>query len=368
MTLRLAHFTPEYPPNTTGGLGTYLVGLVTHQHRCGDEVDVFFVGEEQAPPGTIHAMFQRDSSVLVAPSQKVLDSLSGGKRYDLVVCHDWAGIVTCRPFWMRGIPVVTTCHMPLAWDTGAFPDLPCPVSRELEFLAMARANRVIAVSRAVASHLQIHYPFTEEGISVVHHGTDISFFHPGPPIELRPPLLLYIGRYFENKGFDLLPDIFHLLSEDHPNLHLAVIGIGPLRAAVEARFVEMGLNSRVQFYDFGPRDVVRNLLHAATVVVVPSRHEAFGLVAIESMACGVPVVASNVFGLTEVITHNQDGLLVPPNNPAAFASAISPLIRNPSTAATMGYYGRAKVLRDFDAAIQYERTREVFLDVALREL
>lgn len=328
----------------------------------GDRVDVFFLDNGEPPDGTISLPFYRDGE-LISYSLDQISRLSNGVQYDLIVCQDWAGIFVSQPLWKQPIPLVTTCHLPLAWDIGYYADLPCQFADQLEFFAMARSDLIIAVSNAVKQQLEKSYTFTKGKISVAHNGTDTSFFSPG--IKSDRPIVLYVGRFFENKGFDLLPEIFLLLKQSHPNLFFKVIGVGPLKSEVLKKFTDLRLIDSIQFYDFSPLEKVLELYREAAVVVIPSRHEAFGLVAIESMATTTPVVASNIGGLKEIITHSEDGFLVPPNDVRSFVDTISHLLNDKQLATDIGRKARDKVVKNFDQRTCFEKTRSLYINLAM---
>lgn len=359
--MNIAHFTFEYPPSTTGGLGTYLQGLVEYQKGMGDQVDVFFLSNEQPPARTIHLPFYKNEQ-LVSYNLNQINQLCKHVKYDVVVCQEWEGILASQPLWTQGIPLVTTCHLPLAWDIGyQAEDIACKFAGELEFFAMAQSDLIIAVSNSVKRQLEQSYTFTQGKIKVVHNGTDTSFFSPG--IKSDQPIVLYVGRFGEQKGFDLLPDIFSLLKQSHPRLLFKIIGIGPLKSEVSKKFEALNLAKSIQFYEFSPPEKVLELYREATVVIMPSRFEPCSLVAIESMATGTPLVASNVGGLAEIITHGEDGFLVRSNDVSNFAQAVSLLLNDKQLAITIGQNARTTILKSFDKKTCFERTRNLYIDL-----
>ena len=360
MQIKAAHFSFEYPPSTTGGLGTYLLGLVEHQRMMGDIIDVFFLGESNAPDGTLPFPFYKDGK-LFSYNLEQINQLNNHREYDVIVCHDWAGILASQPIWKKSTPLVTTCHLPLAWDIGYYEDLPCKFASELEFFSMAQSDLIIAVSNSVKQHLEDYFSFTKGKISVVHNGTDTTFFSPG--VKSEELILLYVGRFFEQKGFDLLPEIFFLLKKKHPALLLKVIGVGPLKIEIYRKFEELDLINSVHFYDFSPPKMVLELYREATAVIMPSRHEPFGLVAIESMATGTPIIASNTGGLKEIITHGEDGFLVETKDINGFVDTVSRLIYDKQLFNYIGRNARAKAIKNFDQKLCFEKTRNLYLEL-----
>jgi glycosyltransferase involved in cell wall biosynthesis len=133
-----------------------------------------------------------------------------------------------------------------------------------------------------------------------------------------------------------------------PDVHLALAGDGPDRAALERRVRELDLASRVTFLGYRSQAGVRDLLGQADVFVLASLAEGAPVVLMEAMAAGVPVVATRVAGIPELVEDGADGLLVPPGDAAALAAAVGRLIDDPALRASFARRGREKVERDFN--------------------
>ena len=355
--MRVAHFTFEYPPSTTGGLGTYLQGLVKYQRSVGDVVDIYFLDEREPPPGTLSLPFY-PGGVLQAYTLSDIQARQPTAEYDVVVCQDWAGILASRPLWRRTASLVMTCHLPLAWDLGYYDDLPCQFAGELEFFALAQADGIIAVSEAVRKHLVEAFPFVQDRVRVVANGTDTNYF--SPAADVSQSTVLYVGRFFEQKGADLIPRIFAEVKRRRPQQRFVVIGTGPLKDSILADLHICGLMDSLDFFDFAPQDKVLALYRDAKVVVMPSRREPFGLVATESMATGTPLVAASVGGLQEIVTDGHDGLLVASEDVEGFANAIISLLEDESLAARIGASGRQTAVQRYDQRVCYENTRQAY--------
>jgi D-inositol-3-phosphate glycosyltransferase len=148
------------------------------------------------------------------------------------------------------------------------------------------------------------------------------------------PLLLFVGRIQPLKGADVAVRALAAMTE-RPDTHLVVVG-GPSGPRGEEHLValqklvdELGLDGRVRFEEPQPHELLSTYYRAADVCVVPSRSESFGLVALEAAACGTPVVAAAVGGLTTLVDHGHTGYLVDPSTPAAFADAASAILADP---------------------------------------
>ena len=159
-----------------------------------------------------------------------------------------------------------------------------------------------------------------------------------PPARLSfdPPRLLCLGRLSPEKGFDVAVAAFGRLARRFPTARLVVAGEGAQRAGLEALVSDLRVRDRVDFLGWVLPQDVPALLNSVTVVIVPSRSESLGLVAVQAAQMARPVVASRVGGLPEVVTHGETGLLVPPESPAALAGALAELLEQPDRAARFG--------------------------------
>lgn len=181
-------------------------------------------------------------------------------------------------------------------------------------------------------------------IEVIPCGTDLKRFHTIPKLEARQELglqptdevVLYVGRFDPRKGIETLVRSFELIkrnSADPSNLRLMVVGgstsdkcDGQERQRIEQLVHELGIAENVIFAGRVGHDRLPLYYTAADVCAIPSHYEPFGLVAIEAMACGTPVVASDVGGLKFTVVPGETGLLVPPQDTAAFAMAIGRIL------------------------------------------
>jgi glycosyltransferase involved in cell wall biosynthesis len=146
------------------------------------------------------------------------------------------------------------------------------------------------------------------------------------------------------------------LAEEGLRPALWIAGQGPARPALEKLARELRLEDRVRF--LGQRSDVADLLSACDVFILPSRHEGLGVAALEAMAAGRPIVATRVGGLAEAVVHERTGLLVPPEDPAALATALARLLRDPALRARLGAEGPARIAEGFradDLVEAYER-------------
>lgn len=159
-----------------------------------------------------------------------------------------------------------------------------------------------------------------------------------------PPTLVHISSFRAIKRPEIVVETFARVVKQTP-ARLLMIGDGPERAAVEAAIARLGLQSIARIV--GHRPNVESLLRRCSVFLLPSRSESFGLAALEALACGVPVVASNVGGLPEVIRHGKTGFLVDPDDLDAMAARVTRLLRDPAALRQMAIAARADALARF---------------------
>ncbi|MCB8982260.1 MAG: glycosyltransferase [Ardenticatenaceae bacterium] len=225
---------------------------------------------------------------------------------------------------------------------------------------LRRASRILASSPNYIDSSPYLRPLADH-CTIVPLGIDPQPFLQVAPLTLPPsdlPTLLFVGRHRYYKGVDTLiramPDIA---------ARLLIAGDGPMRPAWEALAAELDLGERVTFLgDIGDVDLPR-LYAAADVFVLPSnvRAEAFGLVLLEAMASGLPCVTTEVgTGTSFVVQDGQTGLVVPPQDEGALATAVSHLLQHPDLRRQMGQNGRARLLAEFTTPKMVARVEAVY--------
>ena len=185
--------------------------------------------------------------------------------------------------------------------------------------------------------------FDEDGFEIVHYGIAPR---PDPPaLDGRAPRLLCVGRLIPIKGHIVLLRAFARAREQVPGLELEIAGRGPLEPALRALSRELGLAEAVRF--LGYVSPIYEAIERASIIVVPSLGEGFGMVALEAMERARPVIAAEIGGLGELVRHGETGLLVPPAEVEPFARAIVELATDPARASAMGEAGRRRALERF---------------------
>jgi glycogen synthase len=182
--------------------------------------------------------------------------------------------------------------------------------------------------------------------SVIHNGLQIPTVCPAP-LNFEAPRLLCLGRLAKQKGFDLALKAFVRISGRFPHIRLVMAGDGPERKQLEREITELGLIDRVDVIGWVAPDSIASLINKATMIIMPSRWEGLPSVALQAAAMGRPVVGTRVPGLSEVVAHNETGLLVEPENIEAIADATTFLLTHPHTAMQMGESARSRMQNVF---------------------
>lgn len=364
----------------TGGMNVYVRDLTRELGRQGIHVDVFTRSQDEHVPHVVHELGygNRVVHVLAGPERPlskkeivdfIPDFVAGvqsfavekGIRYDLIHSHYWqSGLAAEALADAWGVPIVHMFH-----TLGEMKNRIARSELEKEGIyrldgerrVLARANRIIAATLAEQAQLQWLYKADLRKVNIIPPGVDIGHFYPIPADEAKQfiglpkneHMVLFVGRIEPLKGVDTLIEAMSLLrlsdiSARHP-VHLAIIGGDP-SASPEDMNAEMTrlqklcrdlcMNRMVLFLGKRGQDTLPYYYSAAEVLVMPSHYESFGMVALEAMACGTPVVASQVGGLAFLVQDGITGYSVPDQDPALLSERLGRLLGDPFLRAQMG--------------------------------
>jgi starch synthase len=375
--MRVGLLTREWPPDVYGGAG----------------VHVEFLGRELAglvdlrvEPFAEHPTWDRlrgaNSALQVLASDLSIAAAVADR--ELVHSHTWyANMAGHLAKLLYGIPHVLTSHSlepRRPWKAeqlgGGY-----ALSSWAERTAIEAADAVIAVSEGMRADVLDAYPAVDPGrVHVVHNGIDTELFAPRPDedvvrrlgIDPSRPVVVYVGRITRQKG---LPHLLRAAASLPAEAQLVLCASAPdtpeiaqeVDAAVAA--LQEQRTGIVWLRDPLPRPDLVALLSSSTVFVCPSVYEPLGIVNLEAMACGIPVVASAVGGIPEVVVDGETGLLVPYDEKdpdalaAGLAEAITEVLADPARAAEMGRRGRERAVHQFGWAEIARRTVEIYQQV-----
>jgi colanic acid/amylovoran biosynthesis glycosyltransferase len=210
-------------------------------------------------------------------------------------------------------------------------------------------------------------PRARERLKVVHCGVDLTTI-PFRADGREPGLIMTVGRLDPIKGFDVLIDALGELKQQGRPVRCRIIGEGPLEQPMRAAIARYGLTDSVEMTGAMPQAEVRKSLYAASIFALPSvvtptgDRDGIPVSLMEAMAAGTPSVSTRVSGIPELIGDEQEGLLVPERDAKSLARALARLLDDPTLGTRLAVAARAKVEREFDAAIEGRKMLELFAD------
>jgi len=395
--MRVNLLTREYPPDIYGGAGVHVTELV-RALRSDTEVVVRAFGEHRDEPDTASYRVPAelaDANGAIATLGVDLQMAQDCGEADIVHSHTWyangAGHVAKL---LHGIPHVVTAHSlePLRpWKAeqlgGGY-----RVSSWIEKTAFEAADTVIAVSDGMRRDILAAYPSLDPTkVVTIYNGIDLERWQPlrdderarALGIDPDRPAVVFVGRITRQKGLPYLLRAARMLP---PEVQVILCAGAPDTPEILAEVT--GLVEQLQRERDGvvwidrllPNDELRIALTASTVFVCPSIYEPLGIVNLEAMACGLPVVGTATGGIPEVIVDGVTGRLVPiqqmqdgtgtPTDPEAFvadlAAALTEVVSDPARAAAMGQAGRERAETSFGWPAIAEQTRDVYRSLVAR--
>lgn len=226
---------------------------------------------------------------------------------------------------------------------------------------LRHARRLTATSQYLAT-VTATYLRSPRPIRVIPFGIDPQRFTPAQE-SLSSKHIGTLRHLEANYGIDVLIEAGSRLLQADPQIRIEIGGGGSLRSVFERRIHDLGIGEQVKLHGRIDHAEVPAFLGSLAIFAMPSRAEAFGVAALEAQACGLPVVASNVGGLPEVVRDDETGLLVPPEQPQALADALLTLVRDPQRRAQMGAAGREWVCERYDWQTNVDQMLEVYRQV-----
>lgn len=395
------HTSPLTQPGSGdgGGMNVYVRELVGALAQAGVHSDVFVRRWRSDLPETIEVepgfrVVHVDAGPPDLPKEQlagVVEAFTDGVLAQLL--HTDPVDAVHGNYWLSGeaahlikheleLPLVSTFHTlaRVKADNGD----PEPLRRaEAEARIIGCSDVILASCETEVQQLCQLYGADRERIEIVPPGVDHAFFSPvadpsspGARSGARSalglgdhPVLLFVGRIQPLKRVDVAVEALAHLG--HPDAVLLVVGgasgaEGPAELArVRAKVAELGLGDRVRFVDPQPHHLLSTYYRAADAVIVPSRSESFGLVALEAAACGTPVVAAAVGGLRTLVDHGRTGFLVEGGSPEIYGAYLREIVTNPALAGALSV-AAAKRARGYTWPTAAARLRRIYSDLAAR--
>jgi glycogen synthase len=365
--LRIFMLSWEYPPRIIGGLARHVEGLSKALASTGNEVHVVTLDFPGAPyeeqEGSLYV--HRVAVDLPAPTfhtwvllfnhffEKRLGQLA--KQFgapDVVHVHDWltvSGGVAAKH--LLRAPLVMTFHSTEASRSSSSPSPESAMVEGLEWWGSFESSRIIAVSGWMKSQVVSLFKVPEEKVAEIPNAVDPLKFE-GPvdvqairakwKVKEGEKLITAVGRLTSQKGFDDLVKAFRIIKVAIPDSKLLIVGDGYMRGELEALAAHEQVRESTTFAGFVSDSDLMGALRASDVVAVPSRFEPFGIIALEAMAAGAPLVVSRVGGLAEIVEDQVDGIEVDPNSPPSIAEATIKVLRDRALSARLVEKGKDK--------------------------
>ncbi len=364
--MKVLLITSLYPSQQNPSLGIFVKRQVESLRALGVDVDVVS-SDSVRTRSRVFASYSR----LMART-----AIQAFRTFDLVHVHypTIAGVCGALLRLLRRKPLVLTIHggeldEPQVLELPALRRL---VTRVTVRIALARADAVIVVGKGLEK-AAIERGVEEDRVYTIDMGVDTAVFHPGSRTERRralglaerTPTVVFVGALTPQKGTEQLIRAAAIVHESIPSCEWHLIGAGSQADELKNLADLLGISRVVSFHGFLAPDSVALWQQAADVCVVPSLAEGFGLAALEGMACGTPVIASNVGGLRDLIVDGKNGRLIAPGDPVAMAAAVTELLESPRLRETLSESAR-EVVADHSLVLQTQRVLNVYRKV-LRE-
>jgi len=345
--LRICLVSKGFPP-AVGGAETYARELADGLAERGHDVDVYTQWHEDVAETvdvhenvTVYRITKARRRLVTF--ETLWFSLQVRRAVDLAqydVVHGTlmpASMVAVTPFANLDVPVVLTSHGTSLGELGAVA-LETPADYLLKFLfhpmnvamdwtAGRDADAIIAISEHAEHQLVERYGFDADRVHLIPHGVDTDRFYPReerhPAVDPEKTTLLYVGRLGARKGLDLA--LRALARVDDPDLEFLIAGTGRHEEYLRNLARELGIVNRVRFLGYVPDDELPVLYSSSDVFVLPSRYEGFGLVALEAMACGTPVIGADAGGISTAIRFDPVSAVVP-RRCERFATALESVL------------------------------------------
>jgi glycosyltransferase involved in cell wall biosynthesis len=320
----------------TGGAESVLVEIA-----AGLPPEFTSVGVMMCESWTGRELEKRGMEVTVMPLRRSFDvswpmrfaRFIRAQKVDVVQSHEFtANVYASAGARLAGVPIVCTTHGKNYWPYALY-------RRAAYRWAAHNARAFVAVSADLCRYITSTLGIAERGVRVIRNGIDPNVFKYDAharanvraelSVHASQPLLLACGELTQVKGHECLVRAVRQVVENCPEAVVAIAGHGPLREYLEALADSLGVNSHMRFLGF--RDDVPALLNAADVFVMPSLSEGLPLALLEAMSVGIPVVATAVGGVPELIRAGETGWLVPPRDADALGRALVGVIQNPTS-------------------------------------
>jgi len=380
----------EYPPRIIGGLARVVWALSHELAELGLDVHVITADHPATPE------FELDGKVKVHRVKTQTDSspdfltwvsklnfgflqyaipLFNEQKFDIIHAHDW--MVTDAAWVLKttyDTPLVTTIH---ATEQGRMGGIHTGLQRyvhQMEWRLTYESFRVIVNSHHMVDELRNSFDLPRNKIDVIPNGvTPENFRIDFPENEKRAfrqsfagesqKIVLYVGRLVNEKGVQVLIDAAPKVIQQYPETQFLIVGTGYFMETLKAQAGYLGVTQNVRFLGYVADSDLLKLYQITDVVAIPSLYEPFGIVALEGMAAGTPVVVSDVGGLRDFVEHMQNGITTYAGNSDSLAWGILQVLRDPGLAHHLNQTATKAVEEVYNWKMITKKTQETYENV-----
>jgi len=380
----------EYPPRIVGGISRHCQGLARALAKMGHTVYLITLDFPGAP------YYEEDEGVRVYRTaielghpnfivwvllfnhfmEKKVAMLSKQEKFEVIHAHDWlVAPASISSKHYLGAPLISTIH---STEVGRSRGLHNPDSYlidGLEWWLTYESKRIIVISNSMRQEVREHFRLPDEKIDVIPNAIDSSKYEIRVDrddvkrrfgIDSSERIVLFIGRLVPQKGVEYLIMATPKIIEKHPEARVVIVGNGWSKDYLLNLASSIGCQHKVLFLGFLSDQDLIELTLSSDVLVIPSIYEPFGIVALEGMAAGVPIVASNTGGLAEIIEHDKTGFLAYKENPDSIAYGVNKILSDPGYASWLVQNAKRKIREVYSWDAVARKTVETY-EKALRE-
>lgn len=351
--MRILMLSWEYPPKSVGGISTHIYYLSHEINNLGHEVHVITCQEGSAlaaendngvyihrvMPYSIHIddfikWIMHLNYAMIEEGIKLI-GLSG--KFDIIHAHDWlcaysAKVLKCA----YNIPMICTIHGTEYGRNGGIRTEMQRYISGVEDMLCYEASKIVTCSNYMRQEVYGTFNLAWEKIWVIPNGVDsksLEFSFDNVSFRRQyaydnEKIVLYVGRHVFEKGIQVLAEAAKEIINRNENVKFVIAGVGPMTEEIRERVHNYGIENKFAFTGYVDSDIKNKLYRIADAAIVPSLYEPFGIVALEAMAAGCPVVVSDVGGLGEIIEHRKTGLKADVGSANSLASNITELLCN----------------------------------------
>lgn len=373
--MKILMLTWEYPPRIVGGIARVVNDLSKRLIKDGHDVTVVTYREGNAP------YFEEDKGVkvyrvdnyMINPNNfidwimqmnfnmvaKANEIIANEGKFDVIHAHDWLVAYAAKTLKNSyDIPIVATIHATESGRNSGIHDETQRYINDTEWMLTYEATEVIVNSNYMKRELQALFGLPFEKINVVPNGINITMFNGVErDYEFRrqyaadnEKIILFMGRLVYEKGVQHLISAMPKILAGYHDAKLVIAGKGGMIDELKAQVNSMGIANKVYFTGYMDAKQVCKMYKCADISVFPSTYEPFGIVALEAMLSGTPVVVSDIGGLNEIVQHGENGMKSYAGNPNSIADSILALLYNPQLSQDVVKKAKSMVKNEYNWA------------------